>query len=75
MTKTKLITWVSAGWVVISLILVGLFAAGALAKDVFSWSFAGGFIVYAILATLINNIDFSMFQKADTEDSEAPEDQ
>lgn len=73
MTKMALIKWLSIAWVAASVVLVALFAMDGLSKATFQWSFAGGFIAYAVVATLINNIDFSIFQKADERDAKGPE--
>ena len=57
-SKIKLILGLCALWFLISLVLVGLFIADWLPKETFQWCFAGGFIAFAVLATILNNIEF-----------------
>lgn len=62
----------SVVWVLISVVLVVLVLADVISKTTFQWTFASGFVIYAVVATGLNQIPSRPKQTGDT-DSEKTE--
>ena len=52
----KLVLYISIVWMVLGLILLGVLLGGGLSKDLFLKIFAGGFVLYALLVTIVSRV-------------------
>ena len=55
-TTGRWVLIVSVGWVVLGLVLLGALLAGLISKNLFLNIFAGGFVLYVIVVTVVSRV-------------------
>ncbi len=48
--------WICAVWAIAALALFGMAIGGVISKDTFQWLFVAGFILFAVIASLLSHV-------------------